>query len=125
MCGVISGKTSLTAEQIDKLFAYAFAPIEAAARDSLAPGVFDSLSDARRFVLCDLQYNLGQRGWLGFPSTRALLNEAQAAKDADDLEKAHALFGIAANHLAASAWDGQVGERAHRDETMIRSGVWV
>ena len=41
--------------------------------------MFDALTDARRFVLCDLEFNLGSRGWLEFSSTRAIVNAAQRA----------------------------------------------
>jgi GH24 family phage-related lysozyme (muramidase) len=123
--GILSGDICLTQPQIDALFDYAFAPIERNANISLGAGIFDALSDARRFVLCDLEYNLGQRGWLGFTATRAIINEAQASKNAGRFEQASALFGIAADHLRASAWDGQVVDRARRDEAMMRSSVWV
>jgi lysozyme len=123
--GVMAGRVALSQAEIDELFRYAFAPIESSARASLNPGVYDALTDARRFVLCDLEYNLGSRGWEGFTTTRAIVNEAQAAKNAGRTDQAHALFGAAAAHLAASAWNGQVGERAQRDEAMMRDGVWV
>jgi GH24 family phage-related lysozyme (muramidase) len=115
----------ITQAQCDALFAYCLSGIVDAARASLAPGVYDALSDARRFVLCDLEFNLGQSGWLGFPGTRALLNQAQKTKLAGQLDAAHNLFGVAADHLTASAWFGQTGNRARRNVAMIRSGVWV
>ena len=122
--GVIAGYVPLSQPQIDALLEYTFEPIEAAARASLAPGVYDALSDARRFVLCDLEFNLGQRGWLGFATTRAILDEAQGAKSAGKMDIAHRLFGLAADHLAASAWDSQVGNRASRDVAMMRTSGW-
>ena len=122
---VIAGKKPLTQEEADALFDRDLPVYIADARASLGPRVFDSLSDARRFVLCDLEYNLGQRGWLGFAATRALINEAQAAKDAGKSSLAHNLFSLAADHLRASAWDSQVGDRARRDEAMMRSSLWV
>jgi GH24 family phage-related lysozyme (muramidase) len=125
IAGVIAGRTPLTQAQDDKLFAIALGPVESQARASLDPGVFDALSDARRFVLIDLEYNLGTRGWLGFGTTRAIINEAQAAKNAGRDAQASALFAAAAAHLAASAWDGQVGARAKRDEAMMRTSLWV
>jgi lysozyme len=122
--GVMAGRVELTPSQIDALFGYSLAPQESNARASLTPGVFDALSDARRFVLLDLEFNLGSRGWLGFPTTRALINEAQAAKIAGKGALAAQLFGIAADHLRISAWDGQVGDRARRDEAMLRTSNW-
>lgn len=123
--GVLARRVALTQQQIDDLFAYSFAPIESNARASLNPGVFDALSDARRFVIVDLEFNLGQRGWLGFPTTRAIINEAQALKNSGKPTRASALFGLAADHLRMSAWDGQVGARARRDEAMMRSSGWA
>lgn len=123
--GVMAGRVALTQTQSDALFGYSLAPQESNAGASLAPGVFDALSDARRFTLIDLEFNLGSRGWLGFPTTRALINEAQAAKNAGKMALASSLFGVAADHLRVSAWDGQVGARARRDEAMIRTSEWV
>jgi GH24 family phage-related lysozyme (muramidase) len=123
--GVVAGTASLTPPQVESLFRYSFGPIESQARASLATGVYDSMTDARRFVICDLIFNLGNAGWLGFANTRRLLNEAQQKKNAGQQTQAHQLFEEAANHLQASAWYGQVGYRAMRDVAMIRSGVWV
>lgn len=122
--GVLDGTVALTSAEIEALFRYSFEPIEAAARNSLNTGIFDALSDARRFVICDLEFNLGQRGWLGFPATRALINEAQAQKNRGNGAQAVKLFGLAADHLRVSAWDGQVGNRARRDEAMLRTSLW-
>lgn len=124
IAGVKAGTVALTAEQVSKLFAYSFTPIISEARASLAEGVFDSMTDARRFVICDLCFNLGEGGWEGFAATRSLLNQAQAAKNAGNLTAAHNLFEDAANHLQSSAWYSQVGYRAMRDVAMIRAGVW-
>lgn len=93
------------------------------ARASLAPGVFDALSDARRFVVVDIVYNMGagSDGWGGFGATHALLAAAVHTKVP---ATAHALYGEVADHLAASAWATQVGIRALRDEAMMRSSNW-
>jgi len=122
--GVMNGTTALTPAQDAALFEYSFAPIESEARASLATGIYDSMTDARRFTICDLVYNLGNAGWNDFTNTRALLNEAQAAKNAGQAS-AHALFVLAAEHLEESDWYNQVGLRAKRNVAMIRSGVWV
>lgn len=122
--GVMAGRTALTDGQISALFTYSFTPIISEARASLADGIFDSMTDARRFVICDLCFNLGEGGWDSFAGTRALLNQAQSAKNAGNLASAHDLFEDAANHLEASAWYGQVGYRAMRDVAMIRVGAW-
>lgn len=123
--GVIAGTVALTESQIDFLFDYSFAPIEAHARASLPPGTYDFLSDARRFVICDLVFNLGFEGWMQFTGTRGLIADAQHAKDNGRLVDAHVLFGEAADHLKASAWYGQVGNRAKRDCAMLRSSLWA
>jgi len=122
--GVMGGHVALTDNQIDALFGYSFAPILSESRSSLAPGIFDAMTDARRFVICDLVFNMGLAGWMAFTGTRQLLNEAQAAKNTGDAD-AHLLFGEAADHLTASCWYTQVGNRAKRDVAMIKNGVWV
>lgn len=120
---VLDGTGLLTNAEIDALFAISFDPIVSEARASLAPGVFDSMSDARRFVICDLVFNMGNDGWLGFPNTRALINQAQIAKN-EGRQSAHELFVIASEHLEESDWYHQVGERAQRNVAMLRSGIW-
>lgn len=121
--GVINGTVALTPAQDMALFDYAFSPIESQARASLATTIYDSMTDARRFVICDLVYNLGNDGWCEFTETRALLNEAQRSKLIGS-PSSHAFFDAAAQHLASSLWFGQVGNRARRNVAMIRSGVW-
>lgn len=120
---VLAGEVALTTGQINTLFAYSFAPIVSEARASLPSGVFDALSDARRFVVCDLVYNLGSAGWSEFVNTRALIAQAQEAKN-ESRASAHDLFVQAAAHLEESAWYEQVGYRAKRDVAMLREGVW-
>lgn len=122
---VLGGQQALTPAEVQALFEYSFAPVEAQARASLAPGIFDSMTDARRFVVCDLVFNLGNTGWLQFEGTRSLLNKAQHAKNNGDVPMSHPLFVAAADHLTASAWFSQVGYRAMRNVAMIRDGGWV
>jgi lysozyme len=122
LAAVIAGAASITQVQADALFALDLPQYVAAARASLPLGIFDRLSDARRFVVTDLTYNLGASGWEAFASTRNLL---AAAVDTKAPMTAHALYGEAADHLAASAWAGQVGNRALRDIAMMRSSTWV
>lgn len=122
--GVMNGTVALTPAQDAALFNYSFAPIESEARASLEAGIYDALSDARRFVICDLVYNLGDAGWTDFAATRSMLAQAQTAKNAGAAD-AHDLFEAAADHLANSAWYTQVGNRARRDVAMIRNGTWV
>lgn len=123
---VIAGTQSITQPEIDALFRYSLAPIESDARASLAAGIYDDLDDARRFVICDLVYNMGAGadGWGGFDETHAIINQAQAAKNAGNADQASELFGEAADHLEASAWYAQVGNRAGRDVAMMRTSQW-
>lgn len=116
--------TALTDEQVAKLFAYSLSPVVDEARQSLQPMHFDSMSDARRFVLCDLVFNLGDAGWLGFVNTRGIIDRACHAARSGDSASAHTLFGQAADALAQSAWYGQVGNRAKRDVAMMRTSNW-
>jgi GH24 family phage-related lysozyme (muramidase) len=121
----VNAGASLTEAQVQQLFAYSFSPIEAQARASLGPNIYDTLSDARRFVICDLVFNLGQDGWLEFAATRQLISTAQTGKNQGNLAAAHQCFELAAEHLEATPWYGQVGDRAKRDVAMLRSGLWV
>jgi lysozyme len=123
IAGVIAGAVALTQAQIGALFAISFAPIVDEARASLAAGVFDAMTDARRFVICDLVYNMGDGGWLAFKNTRAAIATAEEAKEAN-ATNAHPLFVEAATDLSESAWYSQVGERAGRDVAMLRAGTW-
>jgi len=119
---VVLGNGRITQEQAYALFNLILPGYIDVARESLSSGIFDTLGN-RQIPVCDLVYNLGQRGWQGFTGTRALINEAQAAKNAGNAHKAHILFGIAADHLRASAWDGQVHDRAKRDEAILRTSL--
>ena len=116
---------ALTAAQIAKLFALSFAPVIAQARGSLQATHYENLSDARRFVLCDLVFNLGASGWLGFVGTRRVIDAGCHFNAIGDHTSAHAQFGIAADHLEGSAWFEQVGDRAKRNVAMLRSSDWV
>jgi hypothetical protein len=116
--------TALTDQQVSSLFAYSFSPIVDEARASLQPFHFDSLSDARRFVICDLIFNLGNEGWLGFVNTRGIIDQACHALRSGNAAGAHTLFGQAADALAQSSWYSQVGNRAKRDCAMMRTSNW-
>lgn len=117
---VMAGGT-LTNDQVDDLFEYSFRPIIQQARGSLYIYSFDALSDARRFVICDLVYNMGLATWMSFSGTREII--AQATHLTGDA--AHARYGQAADHLENSAWYSQVGDRAKRNVAMMRSSNWV
>jgi hypothetical protein len=115
---------ALTDQQASGLFVYSFAPVVDEARASLQPFHFDSMSDARRFVLCDLVFNLGNAGWLSFTTTRGVIDQACHADRTGDTAGAHTLFAQAAADLASSAWFSQVGNRAKRDCAMLRTSNW-
>jgi GH24 family phage-related lysozyme (muramidase) len=122
IAGVISGATSLTQAQADSTFDQMLPHYVNGARGTLASGVFGKLSDARRFVVVDMTYNLGVAGWMGFPSARAAINAAVAATDAPAKK---AQYNKAADQMKNSAWYSQVGNRAKRNVAMMRSSGWV
>ncbi len=122
VAGVIAGRTALTQAQADSTFDQMLPGYVNDAKGTLAPGVFDKLSDARRFVVVDMTYNLGVAGWMGFPSARAAINAAVAATDP---AAKSAQYGKAADQMKDSAWYGQVGNRAKRNVAMMRSSNWV
>jgi lysozyme len=120
---VIAG-SPLTGQQVNELFQYSLGPVVTQARASLQPFHYDSMSDARRFVICDLVFNLGNDGWLSFTETRSLIDQACHAHRSGDEAGAHSFFGQAATAMASSAWYAQVGNRAKRDCAMMRASVW-
>jgi GH24 family phage-related lysozyme (muramidase) len=115
----------LSDPQVLKLFALTFAPIQDAARASLQPSHYDHMVDARRFVVCDLVFNMGADGWMNFTNTRALIDQGCHLNAIDDHMGAHRAFAHAADDLTQSAWYGQVGNRAKRDVAMLRTSEWV
>lgn len=124
VASVIAGDLPLSQEQIAALFRYSFAPIQSEARSVLGHGIYDALSDARRFVMCDMDYNLGETGLQRFTEMLSFINRAQTAKNAADSTSAMHLFGMAADQMELSLWYSQVGDRAKRDVAMMRESVW-
>ena len=122
VAGVIAGTTALTQAQADSTFDQMLPHYVNDAKGTLAPGVFDKLSDARRFVVVDMTYNLGVAGWMGFPSARGAINAAVAATDTATKT---AQYNKAADQMKDSAWYTQVGNRAKRNVAMMRSSGWV
>ena len=120
----VTAGTALTDDQVNQLFAYSIKDIVDQAETSLQPLHFDLLSDARRFVIVDLVFNMGLSGWMAFTNTRILLDSAIHEKHIGNADKAHQLFTQAAQHMTQSGWYSQVGDRAKRDVAMIRAGVW-
>lgn len=120
---VMNGTASLTQPMIDALFSYSLRPILSEARASLPVGAFDALSDARRFVICDMIFNLGSEGWMGFAATRQTIGRAQSMIISNP-DTAHKMFGQAADRMSHSAWYTQVGNRAKRNVAMMRASVF-
>lgn len=73
------------------------------------PWVAD-LDEVRACVLVDMAYNLGISGLLGFKNTLRFVKEGKYAE---------ASYG-----MLQSKWARQVGRRATRLSTMMRTGVW-
>ncbi|HLY01594.1 MAG TPA: hypothetical protein VKR56_03770 [Candidatus Cybelea sp.] len=121
--GVMGGAIALTQTQINALFEYSFAPVLSDARASLPDGIFDAMTDARRFVICDLVFNLGAPQWNGFGETIGLIAAAQTAKN-HGAHDAHAKFVQAANHMRTLPWYRQTGDRSKRDCAMMQVGDW-
>jgi len=121
---VLDEHASITQDVSDKLFDRILPSYIQAASASLPTGIFYSLAPARQVVVVDLEYNLGQRGWLGFVNTRAAIAKAQGLKNSGDDTGAHNWFGVVANALAESLWARQVGNRALRDEAMMRTSLF-
>jgi lysozyme len=68
------------------------------------------LNDARQLVVADLFYNLG-------PSRFRKFVKFNAAMEAGD-------YADAADELIRSKWHEQVGRRALKLETALRTGIW-
>lgn len=120
--GVMSGAIALTQAQINNLFDYSFEPVLSNARTSLPSGIFDAMSDARRFVICDMVFNLGPQ-WNTFAQTIALIAAAQDEKN-HGAPDAHAKFVEAADHMRSLLWYRQTGDRSKRDCAMMQIGDW-
>jgi GH24 family phage-related lysozyme (muramidase) len=107
--GAVMSGAPLTETQIDRIFKICLDPVINQAAASVSG--FHTLSDARRFVIIDLVFNLGNAGWLEFGATRTLISGGH--------------FVEAANHLRGTPWFKQVAGRAVRDCNMMESSCWV
>ena len=108
---VLDGQQTLTDAQIDSLFADDLDAALNAARDPNRIRVFDSLTDARKFVIVDMIFNLGVGGFDGFVRMKAAVN-------AED-------YGEAARQMQDSDWYRQVGQRARDDVARMNTGQWL
>ena len=70
---------------------------------------FDNMSDARQRAICNMIFNLGEEGFLGFKNMIAAIR-------ADDWQ-------AASRHCLDSKYARQVGQRAKRIAHQLRSGV--
>lgn len=69
---------------------------------------FDALSEARKEVICNMAFNLGQQRLSGFVNTLRAINEGR--------------YDAAADGMSSSLWATQVGERATRLVKQMREG---
>lgn len=69
------------------------------------------LTDARFFVLVDLVYNMGLGALASFKKMLAALEEGD--------------YETAAQELLDSRYARQVGQRAHENAAMLKSGEWI
>lgn len=117
----------ITMAQNDALLDQDIASFASAAAALLPRGIFDAMTPARQVAWTDMSFNMGtgEDGLGGFHQTIDLLTRAQRAKDAGNGDAAHQLFEQVGQHLEASAFFGQVGDRAKRDVAMMRTGVLV
>lgn len=120
---VIAGSLSITSAEALALCKTDLAFSVNDARASLGHAIFDQLSDARRYVITDLCYNMGLVEWAQFTGTRAVIDQAQTAKNAGN-PNAHSWFVAAGDHLRASAYYTQTGDRAKRNVAMLVMGTW-
>ncbi len=68
---------------------------------------FDTLSDVRQRVLCNMAFNMGVQGLLKFQDMLRYCEEQR--------------WGLAADAMVDSKWYTQVGDRAKRLESMMRT----
>jgi len=72
---------------------------------------FAALDPVRQGAVVNMAFNLGLSGLLHFPHMLAALGKQD--------------YETAATEMANSDWAKQVGDRATRLETQIRSGQWI
>jgi GH24 family phage-related lysozyme (muramidase) len=108
---VLSGQADLTEEQIDTLFKSDLSGAISQAQQGVSN--YGALVQPRQFVIVDMIFNMGSgaKGFGGFVNTIA------------DIESDN--FTQASNNMTLSRWYSQVGDRAKRDVSMMRSGTWV
>jgi lysozyme len=71
---------------------------------------WNHLNDARRIVVADMVFNLGERGFHTFKKMEEAL--------------LHELYDEAAREMTDSTWFRQVGRRSHKLVKAMRTGLW-
>jgi hypothetical protein len=97
------------------------------ARFSLGAKAFDMLSDARKFVLTDIQWSCHCNESLleDIKSLKQLIMQAQYQKASGNSIYAITLFLEASQKLEATAWYSSVEkERGMRAVAMLAAGIW-
>lgn len=97
----------VSAQQITAWFQQDVAKAIEGARRDLGPA-YDRLDEARKIVVIDMVFNLGQGGFGGFHAT---IHAIQSGN-----------FSQAADNMLQSLWARQVGHRAVEDAGIMRSG---
>ena len=101
--------TVWTDDEIDRVLASDIAAV-IASLDNRLPW-WRTLDDARQDVLVNMAFNLGIKGLLGFKNSLADIKAGR--------------FESAAKRMLQSRWSKQVGARATRLATQMRTGVRV
>lgn len=125
--GVIAGRVPLTQAQADATLRVMLEPAIAQARAALDSGVFDKMTDARRFTIVDMVYHLGAQT-VAQASFRPKLTAATSQLGTE--RGAQRYYDEAADRMARYVYiGGQIAPsertRAGRNAAMMRTGVWV
>ncbi len=121
---VFDGLADITQTQCDSIIAVILPKYVGYAREGLATGVFDSMTEARQYAMVSMAYNLGNAGFHAWTQSLNMIDAAQKAK-VGGAANAHELFNAAADHmLTNSLWLSQVGDRGRRIIAMVRIGIY-
>lgn len=99
--------TKVSPQQVTAWFQQDVAKAIQGARRDLGPA-YDRLDEARKIVVIDMVFNLGEGGFGGFHAT---IHAIQSGN-----------FAQAADNMLQSLWARQVGHRATEDAAIMRSG---
>ena len=101
-------KIGITFDEADYMLAGDIAATVSAVTAAL-PIIFEALNDVRQRVLCEMAYNLGLAGLMGFKQMLFGLQQSD--------------YNTAADAMLTSLWARQVGARAVLLAHMMRTGV--